>query len=184
MCKVFSTFFKTIMSNFTYTFKHPRLKIILLYFLFCDDSFTHNCSKLFQSLSLYIMCMQCNLVYTLFQLFFLSQQPSKIGGCLDPNVQLVYIIEFNNSIFKNNKTIDTSYSLDDVPQSTALEITITPKIPVLGLSGPPTSTNITIGKLVLQYNLTLYTCSITLKDIYIYIYIYIYISDSKIHIDA
>ena len=95
----------------------------------------------------------------------LSQQPSEIGGCLDANVQLVYIIEFNNSIFKNNVTMDTSYLLVDVPQRTALEITITPKIPVLGLNGPPTSTNITIGKLVLQYNLTQYTYSVTFKHI-------------------
>ena len=84
---------------------------------------------------------------------------------MDPNVQLVYIIEFNNSIFKNNITMDTSYLLVNVPQKTTLEMIVTPKIPVLGLSGPPMSTNITIGKLVLH-------CIHALSPLKIYMYIH------------
>ena len=68
---------------------------------------------------------------------------------MDPSVQLVYIVEFNSSIFRDDVTMDTSYLLVDVPQRTALEITVTPNVPVLGLGGPPISTTINIGKLVL-----------------------------------
>ena len=60
-------------------------------------------------------------------------------GCLemDGDVQLQYLIEHTCNNSQNQKIImDTQFSLNDIPQETSLQITITPILPLLGLVGP------------------------------------------------
>ena len=69
-----------------------------------------------------------------------------VGGGLDSNVSLNYTVEFNDTRFNFNITMDTSYLLRDVPPGTVWEVTITPLLPILRLTGPPFSIIVNLGK--------------------------------------
>ena len=98
--------------------------------------------------------------FTLFQPFnfFLLPQPSKIGGCLDGDLQLEYIVDFNGTLFNSDVAKDTNYLLLDVPLGIILEVTITPRMPVLELSGPSFSKTFNLGKVYVQPNLYTVIC--------------------------
>ena len=57
--------------------------------------------------------------------------------------------EINDSQFSGGDVQDTNYLLPDVPQGTGLEITISPALPFLGLTGPPFSSTVNLGKFLL-----------------------------------
>ena len=84
---------------------------------------------------------------------FLKQR-SLTGGCLANDTQLHYNVSFNDSEFSGGVVQETYYSLEDLLQGTDLEITISPAVPFLGLTGPPKSSTVNLGKFLLAPVLT------------------------------
>ena len=80
------------------------------------------------------------------------------------DTQLLYSVGFNGSQFSGGNVQGTSYLLTDVPQGTALEITISPGLPFLGLTGPPFSSTANLGKLLLArvLNICVMSCYCTI----------------------
>ena len=79
---------------------------------------------------------------------FLPQQAEVVGGCWKGNIPFLYIVEFNDSQFSNDKTASTCYTVTNVTQETVVEmhVTISPSLPFLGLTGPPLWTTVNLGK--------------------------------------
>ena len=73
-------------------------------------------------------------------------QPAVVGGCFDGDAPLLYIVKFKGSRFNESFTTSTAYLLANIPKQSVLEITITPTIPFLRLTGPPLSTTVNLGK--------------------------------------
>ena len=73
-----------------------------------------------------------------------------LGTCSvnDMLLQYMYSIEFSNSQFTDDSTDSTSYQLMNVTQGIDLEITVTPALPSLGLTGPPLSSTVNLRKLL------------------------------------
>ena len=73
------------------------------------------------------------------------------GACsvADMPLQYMYFVQFNDSQFTDDSANSTSYQLMDLSQGIVVEITITPALPSLGLTGPPLSStvNLHVGKL-------------------------------------
>ena len=65
---------------------------------------------------------------------------------MNSDAPLEYDIAFNGSQFNNSTAKDTRYLLTDVPQGTDLEITITPVLRFLGLTGPAFSSTVNLRK--------------------------------------
>ena len=80
---------------------------------------------------------------------------------MDDDLQLEYIVDFNGTFFTSDVTKDTNYLLLDVPLGIILEVAVTPKVPVLELSGPPFLETFNLGKLYIhvQPNLHVHVCS-------------------------
>ena len=87
--------------------------------------------------------------YLCFPLVLFLKQRSLTGGCLANDTQLQYNVEFNDTQLNSGVVQDTNYLLADVPQGTGLEITILPALPFLGLTGPPLSSTVNLGKFLL-----------------------------------
>ena len=82
----------------------------------------------------------------LFKYFFLQTSTFPPENCLDINaVKLVYQVTFSNDVSTPIKTLNNSVEVI-VHQPMEFEITITPTLPDLGLSGSPYST--TVGQSV------------------------------------
>ena len=62
------------------------------------------------------------------------------------SVPFLYIVEFNDIQFSNGETTSTSYKITNITQETVVGITISPSLPFLGLTGPPLSTTVNLGK--------------------------------------
>ena len=60
---------------------------------------------------------------------------------------ILYMIDFNGTQLNGNKTTSTKYLLTNITQESVLEITITPCVPILGLTGPPLSSTVNLGKI-------------------------------------
>ena len=70
-----------------------------------------------------------------------------VAGFLNSNVLLQYIVEFSDGQFDNITTNNTSYLLTGIEQGTNLEVTITPTLLLLELTGPPSSKTVNFRKL-------------------------------------
>ena len=81
-------------------------------------------------------------------LFHLPQPPvGHVGGCLKGDgVPYLYVVQFNDSQFSDDKTANASYTLTNITQETVVEIIIFPTLPFLGLTGPPLSRTVNLGK--------------------------------------
>ena len=73
-------------------------------------------------------------------------QPAVVGGCLEGNAQVLYIVEFNNSQFSNGETTNTSYTSTNITQETVVKINVSPSFPFLGLTGSPLWKTVNLGK--------------------------------------
>ena len=73
-------------------------------------------------------------------------QPTVAEGCLEGNAPFLYIVEFNDSRFSNGKTTSTGYTLTNIMQETVVEIIVSPSLPFLGITGPPLSETVNLGK--------------------------------------
>ena len=62
------------------------------------------------------------------------------------DVPYLYVVEFNDSQFSDNETVNTRYTLTNTTQETVVEIIIFPTLPFLGLTGPPLSSTVNLGK--------------------------------------
>ena len=62
------------------------------------------------------------------------------------NAQFVYIVEFNDSRFDTVTTLCTCFFLKNTTRETVVEITISPSLPFIGLTGPPLSETFNLGK--------------------------------------
>ena len=80
--------------------------------------------------------------------FLFTLQLPVVGGCLDSNALWLYIVKFNDSLFHNvSTTTSTSYSLTSVKEGIGLEITITPTLPFVQLTGPPLSMTVNLSEI-------------------------------------
>ena len=96
----------------------------------------------------HIIYMNANfsVAFSWFFVVSLPQPAAFVGGCLEGNVQFLYIVEFNDSHFSSDETASTNYTLTNVPQEAVVEITISPNLPSLGITGPPLSQTVNSGK--------------------------------------
>ena len=74
------------------------------------------------------------------------QPATLVGGCLTGDLPFLYIVEFNDTQFSNGMTTSTIYTVTNVTQETVVVITISPSLPFLGLTGPPLSKTVNLGK--------------------------------------
>ena len=65
---------------------------------------------------------------------------------MEGDAQLLYIVEFNDSQFSNGQGTSTSYQVTNIMQETVVEITVSPHLPLLELTGPPLSKTVNLGK--------------------------------------
>ena len=84
--------------------------------------------------------------FPLDSLLFHLPQPPVGGGCLKGDVPFLYIVEINSSQFSSENTTSTSYTVTNITQETVIEIIISPSLPFLGLTGPPLSKEVNLGK--------------------------------------
>ena len=72
-------------------------------------------------------------------------EPAVVGGCLEGSAQLRYNVEFNDSRFGNGQETNPNRTVTNVMKETVLEMTVSPSLPLLGLTGPPLSETVNLA---------------------------------------
>ena len=152
-------YFNMVLSH-CYTMYITLIQYILLWQWVLQTIYSYNTNLCNTLLCLFDhICI--SILYSLLDSLSLLPQPAAVEeSCLKGTVPFLYIVEFSNSHFSNGKTPSTGYTVTNVHlmQQTVVEITVSPSLPFLGLTGPPLATTLNLGK---RYYLL---------QLYIYIY--------------